>query len=96
MACFEQHCEESIKLFGKAYEAVHLWLDEFAGSEEYGMRHRRVRHHEKGIREAILLFGEEGGKAARLHIITDLKQEGWTENDRFPKDEADYVKTGLF
>lgn len=67
-----------------------------AGTPEYGMRHRRVRHHEAGIREAVRLFGDAVGKAARQHIVNDLKEEGWTENDPFPKDEKDYVRMGLF
>ena len=83
-------------LFGKDYAQVHLWLDEFAGTEEYGFRHRKKRHHEQGIREVVRLFGEEAGMAARAHIITDLKEEGWKETDRFPKDEDDYVKMGLY
>lgn len=66
------------------------------GTEIYGMRHRRVRHHKEGIRKVIALFGEDAGRAARQHIISDLKEEGWTENDPFPKDEEHYVKMGLF
>ena len=96
MAKLEQHCEESLRLFGKAWEEVHRWLDEFAGSGEYGFRHRRKRHHQAGIREAVELFGEEAGPVARQHIITDLKEEGWTEDDPFPRDEEHYVKMGLF
>jgi hypothetical protein len=42
------------------------------------------------------LFGEEAGMAARQHIISDLKEEGWTENDPFPKNEEHYVGMGLF
>lgn len=96
MAHFFKHCEESVFIFGKPYEEVHLWLDEFAGTEKYGMRHRRVRHHEAGIQEAVRLFGEEAGPVARQHIITDLKEEGWTVSDQFPKDEGHYLKLGLF
>jgi len=96
MASFLDHCEESLRLFGKKYEQVHRWLDEFAGSEEYGFRHRCKRHHQAGIREAVELFGEEAGPVARQHIITDLKAEGCTENDPFPRDEEHYVKMGLF
>jgi hypothetical protein len=55
-----------------------------------------VRHHEAGIQEAIRLFGEKAGQAARQHIISDLKEEGWTGNDPFPKDEEHYVTMGLF
>lgn len=96
MSKFADHCRESIEKFGSPHEAVHLWLDEFQGTERYRMRHRRVRHHEAGIREAVRLFGEAAGPVARQHIVSDLKEEGWTERDRFPRDEADYVKMGLF
>ena len=96
MARFEQHCEESELLFGAPYEEVHRWLDAFAGSPEYGYRHRKKRHHAAGIRQATELFGEGAGPVARQHIITDLRDEGWTEQDHFPKDEADYVRMGLF
>jgi len=95
MARFEDHCEESIRLFGQPYAEVHRWLDAFAGGPEYGFRHRKKRHHDAGIREAITLFGEAAGPVARQHIITDLKDEGWTEADHFPRDEQDYVKMGL-
>jgi hypothetical protein len=96
MAAFEHHCEQSRAAFGQPFEEVHQWLDEFAGSLEYGFRHRRKRHHEDGIRQVITLFGAEAGKAARLHIITDLKEEGWSKGDPFPRDEADYVNLGLY
>ena len=96
MSSFKEHCEESERLFGQPFPKVHKWLDEFAGTERYGMRHRRLRHHLAGIREAEELFGPEAAPAARQHIVTDLKMEGWTESDRFPRDEADYVRMGLF
>ena len=96
MSKFEDHCRESIALFGKPYEEVHHWLDEFYGTEKYRTRHRRVRHHEAGIREVIKLFGEEAGIVAKQHIISDLKQEGWTNRDPFPRDEGHYVKMGPF
>jgi hypothetical protein len=96
MSSLAEHCQESILLFGQPFEAVHRWLDEFAGAPGIGMKHRRKRHHEAGIRQAIQLFGELAGRAARQHIISDLKMEGWTERDHFPRDEADYVRMGLF
>ena len=96
MPCLKFHCEESIKLFGKSFESLHNWLDEFAGTKEYGMRHRKKRHHFEGIEEAVKLFGEEVREPARQHIISDLKTEGWTEKDPFPKDETHYKKIGLF
>lgn len=96
MATLEAHCAETEKVLGKPYVEVHRWLDEFFRTPEYGARHRRKRHHEQGIREVIKLFGEQAGVVARMHIITDLKEEGWTESDRFPRDETEYVKMGLF
>ena len=39
---------------------------------------------------------KQAGPVARQHIITDLKEEGWTEDDPFPRDEEHYVKMGLF
>ena len=96
LSTFEAHCQESIELFGKPFERVHKWLDEFMGTEEYGMRHRNLRHHLEGVKRVIEFFGEEAGEVARQHIISDLKEEGWTEADRFPRDREDYVEMGLF
>jgi hypothetical protein len=92
----EDHEKETMSLFNKPYTEVHLWLDEFAGNPDFGMRHRRRRHHKEGLREAENLFGWDAALAARLHIMSDLKEEGWKESDRFPEDEADYVRMGLF
>ena len=48
------------------------------------------------IEEVRRMWGDEAAAAARAHIVSDLKLEGWTEADRFPRDEADYVRMGLF
>ena len=92
----EEHCKESIEKLGKPFKEVHEWLDAFAGTKEFGMRHRKKRHHLKGIEEVRTLWGDEAAEAARLHIISDLKMEGWRESDPFPRDEAQYVEMGLF
>lgn len=92
----EDHCKESLELFGQEYGAVHKWLDEFAGTPEYGMRHRKKRHHLQGLDEIEKLFGKDAVAVARKHIESDLQEEGWTKSDSFPKDEKDYVKMGLF
>jgi DNA-binding GntR family transcriptional regulator len=60
------------------------------------MRHRRVRHHLAGIEEVRKRWGDEAAAAARLHVISDLKMEKWTEDQPLPKDERAYVKMGLF
>ena len=92
----EDHEKESVELFGKPFTEVHKWLDEFAHSQQYGMRHRKKRHHLEGLKQIKEIFGAEFVPPARQHIISDLKDEGWTENDRLPKDEKDYVDMGLF
>ena len=96
MPSFEQHCEESVRLFGEPFEEVHRWLDEFAGKPPHGMRHRKFRHHKAGIEEVRRRWGEKAAQAARAHIIADLKMDAWTEECGIPKDEADFKAMGLF
>ena len=69
---FEEHCQECIEKLGNPFEEVHIWLDEFAGSKRYGMKHRKARHHLKGIEEVRKLFGEDAVEAAKLHILSDM------------------------
>ncbi len=91
------HEKHSIEQFGKPYTEIHVWLDEFAGSKEYGMRHRKVRHHLSGIEEAVKIFGEESRAAALQHIVDDLHEEGWSEDmDELPKNRRHYEQMGLF
>lgn len=92
----EGHCTESVRLFGEPFEEVHQWFDQFSGSAEYGMRSRTKQHHLQGMLEVERLFGRKVAEAARQHIISDLKEEGWTEADHFPSDEGDYMSMGFF
>lgn len=92
----KEHIIESIEKLGKDFKEVHEFLDAFAGLKECGMKHRRKRHHLKGIESVRELWGDEAAEAARIHIISDLKMEGWKEGDHFPIDEKDYVRMGLF
>jgi hypothetical protein len=96
MSSLEEHCAETLRLLGKPFPEVHQWLDEFAGKPPHGMRHRQFRHHLAGIEEVRRKWGNEAAAAARQHIITDLKMEGWTEDQPFPRDQKHYVKMGLF
>lgn len=75
--------QESIALFGKPYEEVHQWLDEFQGTEKYRMRHHKGFIADAGIKEAIRLFGEETGAVAKQHGIADLKEEAGLSAIRF-------------
>ena len=96
MPSFTEHCAETTAALGMPYEDVHRWLDEFAGKPPLGMRHRKVRHHFAGIEQVRKLWGDQAATAARLHIIANLKQEGWTEDMPFPRDEQHYKGMGLF
>lgn len=96
MSTLQEHLADDLRLFGKSYPKIHAWLDEFMGKPGIGMKHRRLRHHRAGVVEAHRLFGPEAALAAFHHIKADLKQEGWTEEKAFPKDEADYVRMCLF
>jgi hypothetical protein len=92
----EDHCAQALAEFGDEFREVQQWLDEFAGRPGYGMRHRRVRHHCAGIEEVRRRWGAAAAQAAEQHVTADLKEEGWKETDRFPRDAADYVRMGLF
>jgi hypothetical protein len=96
MSSFEEHCYESVINFGEAYPEVHQWLDEFMNKPGVFTRHRKFRHHLKGIEKCRELFGDKAAEVARKHIISDLKLDGWTENDEFPRDENDYKRLGLW
>lgn len=93
---FEDHCNESIILFGTPFKEVHKWLDEFAGVPGIEFKHRQIRHHLKGVEEIRKLFGEVASDAGLQHIKSDLKQEGWTDKDRVPIDQEDYKKMGFY
>lgn len=69
----EDHCKECVNILGKPFREVHLWLDEFAKnySLDKKYKHRKFRHHKEGIEEARMLFGDDGAKAAQLHILSD-------------------------
>ena len=41
-------------------------------------------------------WGDKAAAAARQHTMSDLKMEGWTEDQLFPRDEREYVAMGLF
>ena len=69
MAHWDDHCRDCYRLLGDRYENVNQWMDELF--RKYGPRHRRHRHHWRGVVEAKRLFGEAGAKAAIVHIVRD-------------------------
>ena len=96
MSSFEEHCHESIIKFREPFERVHLWLDEYMDKPGVYTRHRKFRHHLEGIERCRALFGDVAAEVARQHIVSDLKLDGWTEKDEFPKNEFDYKRLGLW
>ncbi|MGA8528306.1 MAG: hypothetical protein WB622_01235 [Acidobacteriaceae bacterium] len=71
MASLQQHMEDCVKFLGVPHREVHEWIDAFAA--RVGPSHRRVRHNREGIAEARSLFGEEGARAAAIHILRDCR-----------------------
>ena len=72
----EEHCKSCLKKFGKDYWHVHRWLDEYASKFNVDgmgmwMGHRIVRHHDEGIEEVRVMWGDEAAEAAKLHIMED-------------------------
>ena len=97
MPSFETHCDQTNRLLGNRFEQVHLWLDELAGKEPEGMKHRRKRHHSAGVEQVRQMFGDKAASAARLHIEMDLAEEGWSKgSDPFPRDEQHFASMGLY
>ena len=100
----KEHCEESIRLFGKPFAEVHSWLDEFShlpdgiGGIRFNAYHRRHRHHLAGAEQIKEMFGQEAYAVAIRHIISDfVSGEGFKEGrDTIPKDEKDYIRMGFF
>jgi len=69
MSRIDTHCADVLKELCKEYREVHIWLDELF--IKLGPKHRDVRHHDGGVEEARKLFGEEGARAAEIHIKKD-------------------------
>jgi len=94
----EEHMARCVEVLGEPFEEVHKWLDEFFADPRYGTRHRCKRHHLRGMKEAGRLFGGKQAEAAAfLHILDDLKLEGWAPNQHeFPRDEEHFKKIGLW
>lgn len=80
MPKFEQHCRDCEHILGKPFKEVNLWMDELQAT--YSYNHRKFRHTLEGIETARELFGDEGAKAAEVHILRDM--------NGIPRDSKDY------
>lgn len=92
-----QHIDCSRKTFGKPWLEVHRFLDQYF--PDFGMYHRIVLHHERGIDLVVAKFGEEARPIAEQHILDDQRRipKDWRDFD-FELNMADHVlakKTAL-
>ena len=93
----EEHEKECVEKLGKPFTEVHAFLDQYAHTPEYGMRHRHKLHHLEGIEQVRKLWGDEAAEAAKLHILSDITPEGFPNDpDLIPRNEAHYKSIGLF
>ena len=73
---FQDHCDECQEKLGEAWPEVHRWLDEYAKETFPLDTHRIHRHHEAGVEEVERKWGSWAAKAAKLHILADVKCYG--------------------
>jgi hypothetical protein len=69
MAHFEQHCRDCEEILGNRHEDVNRWIDQYF--KTHGPRHRKLLHHWGGVRQAREFFGDDGARAAIVHIVRD-------------------------
>jgi hypothetical protein len=66
----EEHCEDSLRRYGKTFSELHKWMDE--PSTILGASHRKYRHDPNATPlEAKKLFGENADHACLDHIRLD-------------------------
>jgi hypothetical protein len=66
----KEHCEDSLRRYGKTFEELHRWMDE--PSAIMGASHRKYRHDPYTTpQEAKKLFGENADHACLDHIRLD-------------------------
>ena len=70
MSSHEKHCRDCYRALGKPFPGVHHWLDELF--KHMGPRHREWRHHTQGVEYCRKRWGDEGAKAAEIHILEDF------------------------
>jgi len=69
MPSLKEHCDYCFQRLGKKHLDVHIWLDGLYSLK--GERHRRFRHHKKGVDQVRAMWGDEAAKAAEFHIMED-------------------------
>jgi len=73
MPTHEEHCQDSLRKYGKRFDKLHRWMDE--PWELLGKKHRMYRHDPKTTpQEAKKLFGEYADHACLDHIMLDYPE----------------------
>lgn len=72
----QSHMKKSKERTGRDFKELHEWLDNcrcepFKDFDMYPMQHRIERHNIMGLLKAKELFGDEGYREAKYHLIED-------------------------
>ena len=78
--------KEHVKRTGNDYKTVHVFIDRF--TDEYGLDHRVIWHHQVGIEILVEIFGEELRWVIEQHMRDDYVDEG--------KIPQNYMDTNFF
>jgi hypothetical protein len=74
MANCKEHAIECFIILGEEYLVVHKFLDQYVGVfpvEKHSDLHRIFLHNKNGLYLCKLYYGEEGEKAAKVHLVRD-------------------------
>ena len=75
MAGIQRHGDDCMMLFGKRFNHVHKWLDQYAkiyDVNEFLDYHRTFLHNSYGIEFIKRKWGSKAEKAAKIHIYRDF------------------------
>lgn len=74
MAPRDRHELDCMHLMEKPMAEVHEWLDEMNRVFPYQLfldYHRSFRHNSWGVQQCLEMWGSDGEKAARIHLLRD-------------------------
>lgn len=74
MAPRDRHELDCLHLLQKPMWEVHAWLDEMNRVFPYQLfydYHRSFRHNSWGVQQCLEMWGPDGEKAARIHLLRD-------------------------
>jgi len=71
MPSFKQHCRNSKKRTGEAFEELHRWMDE--PQKRLGINHRTERHDNSHIDFVKSKWGNKGVREFLRHIAEDYE-----------------------